>query len=97
MVVQGKFSPFLSNQDKQKAWTEIVDALAASFPHVRRTLQECETRWFTVLSKTRRKISANNKEYNQTGKTLFNFISAQAYVLKVASLTVVVLLTLTIG
>ncbi|XP_063887769.1 myb/SANT-like DNA-binding domain-containing protein 4 isoform X1 [Scylla paramamosain] len=66
LIINGRFKPSLSHKDKREAWQSITDAINGTNPLTKRTV-EVETKWFSVLSKSRKKISAIKAEYNQSG------------------------------
>ena len=72
LVINGRFEPTLTNKDK-KAWEEIAISLNAAHPLHHRTVDEVETKWFSVLSKSRKKVSAIRREYCQSGESLLLF------------------------
>ena len=71
-IVKGKFHPSLTLADKKRAWAEITNAVNACNVLVKRT--EVMNKWFTVLSHSRRKIAAINKEVNQSGEFVFIYL-----------------------
>ena len=73
-VINGRFEPTLTNKDKKKAWEEIAISLNAAHPLRHRTVDEVETKWFSVLSKSRKKVSAIRREYCQSGESLLFYI-----------------------
>lgn len=76
LVVNGRFKPTLTHKDKKEAWMEITKNINGMNPLTTpRTVEEVETKWFSVLSKSRKKIAAIRNEYNQTGKVNLVFLN----------------------
>lgn len=73
LVINGKFKPTLTHKDKKEAWLEITNIINGTNPLIQRTIEEVETKWFSVLSKSRRKVAAQKNEYTQTGENSFIF------------------------
>ncbi|XP_063872027.1 myb/SANT-like DNA-binding domain-containing protein 4 [Scylla paramamosain] len=67
LIINGRFKPSLSHKDKREAWQSITDAINGTNPLTKRTVEEVETKWFSVPSKSRKIISAIKAEYNQSG------------------------------
>ncbi|XP_076049504.1 uncharacterized protein LOC143030228 [Oratosquilla oratoria] len=67
IIINGRFKPSLSHKEKREAWQSITDAINGTNPLTKRTMEDVETKWFSVLSKSRKKISAIKAEYNQSG------------------------------
>ena len=74
LVISGRCKPSLTNKDKKKAWEEIAISLNAAHPLHHRTVDEVETKWFSVLSKSRKKVSAIRREYCQSGESVILYI-----------------------
>ena len=77
-IVKGKFHPSLTLADKKRAWAEITNAVNACNVLVKRT-EEVMNKWFTVLSHSRRKIAAINKEVNQSREFVFIYLYFGVY------------------
>ncbi len=61
-VLREKFGPGVTVQTKRNAWERIVQQIDASFPLVLCTSEECEKRWYVLLSKVREEIAAYKHE-----------------------------------
>ena len=59
-MINGRFEPTVTNKDKKKAWEEIAISLNAAHPLHHRTVDEVETKWFSVLKIKEENLS--NKE-----------------------------------
>lgn len=67
LILNGKFRPSLTHRDKREAWLAITSIVNGMNPLTQRTVEEVETKWFSLLSKSRKKIAAIRNEYNQSG------------------------------
>lgn len=72
LIINGRFKPHLTNKDKKDAWHAVANTINGQNPLVSRTVEEVETKWFSVLSKSRKKIASIKAEYNQTGEMHFH-------------------------
>ncbi|XP_064197166.1 myb/SANT-like DNA-binding domain-containing protein 4 [Anguilla rostrata] len=66
-IIKGKFSPTLTSRHKKEVWKQIADSINASFSSTIRSPQECEKKWYNVLSKAHQEISTVKKATSGTG------------------------------
>lgn len=55
-IIRGKCSTGVSIQDKRLAWEEIAQAINTAFPHIQRTVSDCNKKWENLLAKSREEI-----------------------------------------
>ncbi|KAK3892399.1 hypothetical protein Pcinc_003769 [Petrolisthes cinctipes] len=48
VIINGRFKTSLTNKDKKAAWDKITRSLNAAYPLNQRTVDEVETKWFSV-------------------------------------------------
>ncbi|XP_024126793.1 uncharacterized protein LOC112145664 isoform X1 [Oryzias melastigma] len=72
-IVRGKPSTGVYFQDKRLAWKEIVQAINEAFPHVQRTVHDCNKKWENLLAKARVEIK---RQSNKEEEMLFEKLSA---------------------
>lgn len=58
LIVNGRYTIFLTNDDKHRAWQAVTDAVNASNIGVRRTEEEVRNKWFSLVSHYRKKVAA---------------------------------------
>lgn len=61
-IVRGKPSTGVYFQDKRLAWKEIVQAINEAFPHVQRTVHDCNKKWENLLAKARVEIKRQSNK-----------------------------------
>ncbi|KAM7005640.1 uncharacterized protein LKV04_002348 [Tautogolabrus adspersus] len=61
-IIRGKCSTGVSIQDKRQAWEEIAQAINAAFPHIQRTVSDCNKKWENLLAKSREEIKRHRKQ-----------------------------------
>ena len=81
LIINGRFRPDLTTAAKRRAWDEVTMAINAAHPHTVRTKEEVETKWFALLSKSRRKIASERREFDQSGENYFTLLTSKFRIL----------------
>lgn len=60
-IIRGKCSTGVSTLDKRNAWEHIAQNINTTFPHVQRTVSDCNKKWENLLAKTREEIKRQKR------------------------------------
>ncbi|XP_046573600.1 uncharacterized protein LOC124281690 [Haliotis rubra] len=66
-IIRGKFSSRITSEEKKMTWMSITESINASHPHVIRSNEEVEKKWYNLLSKSRQEIAAYRRGTTATG------------------------------
>nr|XP_046240311.1 myb-related transcription factor, partner of profilin-like [Scatophagus argus] len=85
-IIRGKCSTGVSTQDKRQAWEEIAQAINTAFPHIQRTVSDCNKKWENLLAKSREEIKRQKRQAGAEGLSLERFSAVTQLVISVMNL-----------
>ncbi|XP_029681887.1 uncharacterized protein [Takifugu rubripes] len=86
-IIRGKCSTGVSTLDKRNAWEHIAQNINTTFPHVQRTVSDCNKKWENLLAKTREEIKRQKRLVGADGMSLENFSAVTQIVISVMNLS----------
>ncbi|KAK2862383.1 hypothetical protein Q5P01_001916 [Channa striata] len=86
-IIRGKCSTGVSVQDKRQAWEEIAQTINTAFPHIQRTVSDCNKKWENLLAKSKEEIKRQKIQPGaDAGLSLEQFSTVTQIVISVMNL-----------
>ncbi|XP_034389062.1 uncharacterized protein LOC117731043 [Cyclopterus lumpus] len=86
-VIRGKCSTGVSIQEKRQAWEEIAQSINTAFPHIQRTVSDCNKKWENLLAKSKEEIKRQRRQGLSEGLSVVQLSTVTQVVMSVMNLS----------